>query len=56
MPRSRRIYYIRCQLFILLSIGFGQSLVEGLCSRVGTQDVKDVQVNPSLSCAMYVVV
>ena len=28
------------------SIGFGQSLVEGLCGRVGTQDVKDVQVNP----------
>jgi acylaminoacyl-peptidase len=25
------------------SIGFGQSLVEGLCGRVGTQDVKDVQ-------------
>ena len=27
------------------SAGFGQDMVEGLCGRVGDQDVKDVQVS-----------
>ena len=27
------------------SAGFGQDMIEGLCGRVGDQDVKDVQVS-----------
>ena len=32
------------------SIGFGQELVDGLCGQVGTQDVKDVQVQILSPC------
>ena len=32
------------------SVGFGQELVDGLCGNVGTQDVKDVQVQSLCPC------